>query len=307
MGIRLPIAVCFTAFTLSACGSPRGDHKPASSAEPAAAAAAAAAGDLDPARGEKGNAEPSTPNQGNVSSGQREPKVVTVPVEVSFAAEDGLEITADVYRAYDDDQVPFVVLFHQAGWSRGEYREIAPRLNALGFNCMAVDQRSGGEVNGVVNQTARRAAAKKMGMTYLDALPDLRAALGYARTHYTKGKVIGWGSSYSSALVLWLAGEEPGLMDAVLSFAPGEYFARFGKTKTFVESAAKKISIPAFVTSAKDEASQWAAIYEAIPAQGKARYLPSTSGNHGSRALWSSFDDSPGYWGAVEGFLAKLE
>ena len=37
----------------------------------------------------------------------------------------------------------FIVMFHQAGWSRGEYREIAPKLVAKGYRVLAVDQRAG--------------------------------------------------------------------------------------------------------------------------------------------------------------------
>ena len=72
---------------------------------------------------------------------------------VHFDSADGLKITADLYLSHDKSK-PFVVLCHQASWSRGEYREIAPKLIALGFNCMAIDQRSGNEVNDVKNETA---------------------------------------------------------------------------------------------------------------------------------------------------------
>ena len=41
---------------------------------------------------------------------------------ITFKAEDGLEITADVYIQYELTK-PFIILFHQAGWSRGEYLE----------------------------------------------------------------------------------------------------------------------------------------------------------------------------------------
>jgi len=222
---------------------------------------------------------------------------------ISFASKDGLSITADLYAPHPAT-APMIVLFHQAGWSRGEYREIAPKLNKMGFNCLAVDQRSGKGINGVPNQTARRAAAANMKTTYVDALPDMRAALELARTK-TSGKVIAWGSSYSSALVLRLAGESPTLADAVLSFAPGEYFARFGKTKTWIRAAAAKIKAPVFITSAKDEYKNWKAIYAAIPSPKKQMYRPATRGNHGSRALWAKFSDSPGYWKAVSAFLAE--
>ena len=76
---------------------------------------------------------------------------------ITFPSNDGLEISADVYIADPNKDTAFIVLFHQAGWSRGEYLEIAPKLNALGFNVMAVDQRSGGAINDVNNESTQRA------------------------------------------------------------------------------------------------------------------------------------------------------
>ncbi len=75
---------------------------------------------------------------------------------ISFKTADSLEVTADLYLT-NPDKAPFIILFHQANWSRGEYLEIAPKLIKMGFNCMAVDQRSGDKVNGVLNETHRRA------------------------------------------------------------------------------------------------------------------------------------------------------
>ncbi len=222
---------------------------------------------------------------------------------ITFPSEDGLTVTADLYLKHKAEDAPMIVLFHQARWSRGEYREIAPRLNAMGFNCLAVDQRSGEGTNGVKNETAKRARAAGKGTTYVDALGDMRAALRYARKR-TKGKVTAWGSSYSSALVLYLAGTSPKLADATLSFAPGEYFAKYGKSRTWIRGAAPTIKTPVFITSAKNEHNSWKAIYAAIPAGKKYSYLPSTKGNHGSRALYKRFDDSPGYWKEVATFLA---
>ena len=49
--------------------------------------------------------------------------------KITFPSADGLVITADLYLQNRNKEVPFVVLFHQAGWSRGEYLEIAPKLN----------------------------------------------------------------------------------------------------------------------------------------------------------------------------------
>jgi hypothetical protein len=73
------------------------------------------------------------------------------PDKITFTSSDNVIITADLYIIYEKS-APFIILFHQARSSRGEYIEIAPRLNELGFNCMAVDQRSGGSMNKIENQ-----------------------------------------------------------------------------------------------------------------------------------------------------------
>lgn len=223
---------------------------------------------------------------------------------IEFDSEDGLKITADTYIKHDFEK-PFIVLFHQAGWSRGEYLEIAPKLNELGFNCMAIDQRSGWMINEVENQTAARAVKKRMLTYYPDAIPDLLAAIKYAKKNFAKGKLIIWGSSYSSALVLKLAGEDKDLCDALLSFAPGEYFERFGFTSDWISKSAKNIEVPVFITSAKSEKPNWMPIYEKIKSDKKEFYLPETDGQHGSRALWEKFPDHKGYWKAIKKYLNK--
>ena len=146
---------------------------------------------------------------------------------ITFESKDGLEITADLYNPHEDISAPFIVLCHQAGWSRGEYREIAPKLNAMGFNCMAIDQRSGGAVNDVDNETLKKAKEAEKKTTFVDAEQDMIAAVEFAREEFADGKVILWGSSYSSALALLIAGNNEGLVDGVMAFAPGEYFERF--------------------------------------------------------------------------------
>lgn len=225
---------------------------------------------------------------------------------ISFPSADSIEITADLYMKHADKSKPFIVLCHQAGWSRGEYREIAPKLNELGFNCMAIDQRSGKGINSVDNETMKRAEAAGKGTLFLDAEQDMIAALKYARKNCANGKLILWGSSYSAALSLRIAGEHADLVDGALSFAPGEYFVRFGKPENYIQSSAKKIKDPIFITSAKNEYIRWKAIFDAVSAAGKTKFVPETKGNHGSRALWSKFDDSGDYWQATEGFLKKF-
>jgi dienelactone hydrolase len=253
----------------------------------------------------QGEATPAAATAANATEHEVKP-VAKVKIEtIQFPAEDGLLVTADLYQWHDED-APFIVLFHQAGWSRGEYKEIAPKLGALGFNCMAVDQRSGKAVNKVVNETAKLASSKKLKTTYPDALPDMRAALRLVESRYPRARRIAWGSSYSSALVLVLAGNEPELMHAVLSFSPGEYFGKFGKGKDFVSKAASKIEHPVFITSSKSEHKSWKSIFAAIPSTKKVSFLPTTTGNHGSRALWAKHSDAEAYWTAVQTFLKSL-
>jgi pimeloyl-ACP methyl ester carboxylesterase len=224
---------------------------------------------------------------------------------ITFPSQDGLTITAKTYIVNPKEN-PFIILFHQAGWSHGEYKEIAPKLNKLGYNCLAIDQRSGGEVNGVVNQTYKNAIEKKKSTTYLDAYVDMQAALDYVIKKYNPDKLIIWGSSYSAALSLRLAAEYIENVDGVLSFSPGEYFEKLGKSKTFITESVEDLKCPVFVTSAKNEKSKWESIYNAILSKDKTYFLPESKGNHGSRALWEQFEESEDYWKAVTKFLQQF-
>lgn len=224
------------------------------------------------------------------------------PTTITFPSGDSVQITADLYMTHSP-QAPFIVLFHQAGWSRGEYREIAPKLNKMGYNCMAVDQRSGEYANDVDNETFARARAANKPTEFLDAYADMQAAVQYVHTRYAPQQLIAWGSSYSAGLVFVLAAEHKELIHGVVSFSPGEYFARFGKSTTFVRDAAASLTVPVFIASAKKEQGQWQGIFTALASPAKTSFLPTTAGNHGSRALWNRFEDHDAYWKALAAFL----
>ena len=227
--------------------------------------------------------------------------------QVEFPAADELMIIGDLYLAHEDKSTPFIVLCHQANWSRGEYREIAPKLNELGFNCLAIDQRSGKSVNDIDNLSVKKAREAKKGTDFPDAEQDMIAALKWAKENHAEGKLILWGSSYSAALSLRIAGENPDLVDGALAFSPGEYFTRFGKSGDWIATSAKKIADPVFITSARQEYQAWKAIFKSIPGESKANFRPETAGNHGSRALWEKFSDNDAYWSAVKEFLKQFE
>lgn len=211
---------------------------------------------------------------------------------ITFKAKDGVLITADTGGAGTG---PIIVLYHMAGASRGEYRDIAPRLHKLGYRTLAVDQRSGRGFNGVVNETAKRVGGN---VGYVAALPDILAASTYARNVMKAEKVGVLGSSYSSSLVLIAAGRNETFADAVMSFSPGEYFSN----RQLVTKSAAQIKVPVFLTAARNEIGQVKPIAKVIPT-GAVLFKPKGSGKHGATTLVSG--SGVEYWAALESFLAK--
>ncbi len=217
--------------------------------------------------------------------------------KITFPSKDDVTITADEYIV--NDSLPYLVLCHQAGASRGEYSETAKKFNKLGFNCLAIDQRSGNTSNGVINETAKSADAKKKAVTYLDAEQDIIAAIDYLSTK-TKEKIILVGSSYSASLVLKIATTND-KVSAVLAFSPGEYFGKTLKLK----DAIKNLDKPVFVTSSKNEAAGLTELVKDVKSGSKTQFTPNGNGEHGSKALWKASADNKEYWLSVLLFLKQ--
>jgi dienelactone hydrolase len=225
---------------------------------------------------------------------------------VQFMTNDKVMVTADVY-APNNVKAPFIILFHQATYSRGEFLEIAPKLNAFGFNCMAVDLRSGEGVNGLENMTWKYADSLGMQTRYIDAYNDMRAALSYVKRKYPGSKIILLGSSYSASLSIKLASDFPDGISGVVAFSPGEYFSKFGWSRDIIQLSAAKVKCPVFITSSSDEKDSWQKIYDAIPGTSKVAFLPQSSGKHGAKTLWSAFPESTEYWQALKSFLTRFK
>jgi dienelactone hydrolase len=217
---------------------------------------------------------------------------------VTLKASDGVVIHGVYYQAPHPKAL--ILLFHQAGSSKGEYAAIAPRLVSAGYSAMAIDQRSGGELFGT-NETV---AGLKKSADYLEAKPDLEAALAWGEAQ--KLPIAIWGSSYSSSLVFVLAGEHPAEVKAVLAFSPGEYF----DDKTMIRNAAKNVKVPVFVTSANspDEINAARDILAASPSAMKVQYIPKSGGVHGSSTLLPARNQAgaEANWSAVLAFLGKV-
>ncbi|QQS50897.1 MAG: alpha/beta fold hydrolase [Bacteroidota bacterium] len=226
--------------------------------------------------------------------------------KVVYKAPDKVPITADLY-APNAPMATFIILFHQAKYSRGEYLEIAPKLNKQGFNCLAVDLRSGEAINNVRNETFAYADSLQMKTRYIDAYDDMRASVSYVRSKYPNAKVIIWGSSYSASLAIKMAADYPTGISAVVAFSPGEYFAAYGWSRDIVKMSASRVKCPVFITSSKTEVAEWQGIYDAIPVATKVSFVPNATGKHGSKALWSDFPENTEYWTAINKFLAQYK
>ena len=222
------------------------------------------------------------------------------PVQLSAA--DGVKVYGELWRA-PGARPPVIVAFHQAGSSNAEYAPIAPRLVQAGFTVLAIDQRSGDGAFGGSNKTA---AALGREASYEQALPDLEAALAWAKANASGAPVVVWGSSYSAALVFLLAAAHPGDVSGLVAYSPGEYLGRKGA----VRDAARKVDVPVYIdqASSADEVTQSAAILQATRSADKQQIVSRAKSAHGSSTLRS--DTNPGgaeaHWKAVLEFLERF-
>ncbi|PXX97074.1 hypothetical protein DF185_18810 [Marinifilum breve] len=228
-------------------------------------------------------------------------KKVEYPEVVEFPSMDSLMITAHLYQI--DKTSPFILLCHQARFNKFEYSGIAEKLNEMGFNCMAIDQRSGGPIGKTQNETYLRALKKGLEISYVDAEPDIRAAIKYVSQTYSD-KVILWGSSYSSTLALYL-GVELDEVSAVISFSPGNYMAdQKGSLIDKLEGFEK----PMFITSSNYEAKYVKELLEKHKMiEKQVHFIPEGPGHHGSRALWINQQGGEEYWTAIGAFLNDIK
>ncbi len=223
------------------------------------------------------------------------------PKILEFPSIDSLSITAHLYQI--DDTSPFILLCHQARFNKFEYAGTAERLNKMGFNCMAIDQRSGGPIGNTQNETYLRAVAADKGTDYLDAEVDIVAAINYIKANFSD-KVILWGSSYSSTLALYLAIEKEEV-SAVISFSPGNYMA---DEKGSLSEMLNDFKKPMFVTSSNYEAKSITALLKKHKLGNKqTHFIPEGPGHHGSRALWKNQQGGEEYWTVITAFLNSIK
>ena len=138
------------------------------------------------------------------------------PVEVRFAAPDGVELFADWFE--QSPTASTILLFHQGGPNaRGEYGPLIPLLLKQGYNILATDLRLGGQLYGSYNRTV---AGYSEAESYCEAQVDVNAAVDFARQKSPDSRIVLWGSSYSGTLAIRVAAERQREISAVLGFSP---------------------------------------------------------------------------------------
>lgn len=212
------------------------------------------------------------------------------PVTLKAAGE--VAVHGTLTRARPDNKT-IALLFHQARGNRHEYDAVLPTLTKLGYDTLAIDQRSGGNLFGGTNQTV---AGRGASSDYIDALPDLQAALGWARSHRYR-TIVAVGSSYSSALVIVLASKHPAGLTAIASFSPGEYF----DDKNLIRNAAARVSIPFYITTDPKEAGNVTEVLQKAHGSNLDHYRP-VAGVHGASTLVQSRDPT-GYQANLQSFV----
>jgi predicted alpha/beta hydrolase len=219
---------------------------------------------------------------------------------VTFPSIDGLTVTADLY--VDKIESPYMILFHQEGSSRGEYRESAPKMMKFGYNCLAVDLRSGKEENFIKNETYQSAIRNHKKTDYVSSIMDIQAAIDYIFQMDTTRPVVIVGSSFSASLCLIVAENNPKIK-AVIAFSPGEYFGSAISLKDSLAGFDK----PALITGSTDEASYWKELFANTSQAGFTFFVPEKKkGMHGSKALWSTCDAQIDYWIELMMFFKKI-
>ncbi|WP_420146012.1 hypothetical protein [Sphingobium sp.] len=144
---------------------------------------------------------------------------------------------------------------------------------------------------------------RKSDQNYVDALPDIEAALN--RVRLQGPPVILFGSSYSASLSLRAAADNPNLVAAVLAFSPGEYFG----DPHFSRNAARDATVPVYISqsSKAEEIAQSRAIFDNLTGT-KTMFVPRNGGVHGASTLRK--DRNPHgedeTWSAVLKFLQAL-
>lgn len=220
---------------------------------------------------------------------------------VTYISPDKLTITADFYET-EKDSHKWMLMFHQAEYSRGEYKEIARKMIKINYNCLAVDMRSGGEVNYVSNETATEAKNIGLPTTLFDCQKDILATIEYVKSRDKDAEIILFGSSFSASLCLLVAKQRPDIK-AVIAFSPGEFF----EPKIIVKNAIANLKIPVYAGCSKSEYNYVKDLLSKVKSPKMVIFKPEKGdGLHGAKNLWWESQTRNEFWLTLLFFLNNL-
>ncbi len=218
---------------------------------------------------------------------------------IRFPARDGVKITADQYLHHKDSS--YIILCHQAKSSRGEYNEIAGRMGKLGYNCLAIDLRSGQEFNYKINETAMEARQRGLPVDYMDAEADIVDAIEFVK-RISNRRIILVGSAYSASLALKIASEDK-IISTVVAFSPGEYFGSLISIRETITG----LDIPIFVSCKADEVPYVKELVSGITSKKMITFYPKQGGKQGAESLFKSNSNNQEYWINLLNFMQNLK
>jgi len=218
---------------------------------------------------------------------------------VLLSSSDSLQIRADEYIV--GTGLPYILLLHEQGSSRGEFQSIAKKLCKMDYNCLAVDLRNGGTDHAISNETAKRCREERLptGIQHVEA--DLLAAINYAMER-SQQPVILFGSGANASLGLKVAVENQDVR-AVAAFSPGEYFLPQISIKDTIGGMRK----PVFATSSLSEIPYVKELVSEMDKEYLTVFEPALGeGMRGVESLRTRNDNHSEYWLALLLFFKEL-
>ncbi len=216
-------------------------------------------------------------------------KKISIPTSNNYA------VVGDLYDIGANN--PIIILCHQAGYNKYEYADIAPKLNNMGFNCLAVDLSGGGTFAAHFNETSENRVASGQGSSRTLISNEIEATINYLAKKYTT-EIIVWGSSYSASLAATTAANN----DKVSAFIA------FSALSPSLASVLPGIEKPFFMTASKAEGSDLKALLkDTTLGSNQILFIPSGAGAHGSKAIWNGAEDANEYWVAIRSFLNTIK
>lgn len=226
--------------------------------------------------------------------------VINAQEEISIFSADSLELTANQY--FLSDTLPYLLLLHEQGSSRGEFEALADRFQKMNYNCLAVDVRNGGSANFISNETVRRVRHGDYIIGREEVEDDIRAAIDYAITASGK-EVVLLGSGATGSLCLKLAKEMDEIM-GVVAFSPGEFYAPFLSIQDTISGMQK----PVFVASTQLEHPYVEQMLSGIDEEFKTSFKPEGGeGLRGTNALKPDNPTNGEYWLALLLFFKEFK